>query len=217
MAKNVFAVRGIDASGKPYLVRPSVRRDQLLELVAKLPPCIIGMEACSGAHHWARTFAQFGHTPKLMAPKFVAPYRMQGSRGKNDANDAAAICEAVTRPAMRFVPVKSVNAQVTLTIHRARSGFGEERTATINRLRGLMSEFGEALPLKALTVPRQARTASEALPTWVQRVVDDLLGHVAILDQRIDEYVAQIKQIAATDTASKKLMQLDGIGPVYDR
>lgn len=212
LAKNIFAVHGIDASGKPCLVRPNVRRDQLLDLLAQLPPCVIGMEACSGAHHLARTLLQIGHTPKLMAPKFVAPYRMQGARGKNDANDAAAICEAVTRPNMRFVPVKSVDAQVTLTIHRVRSGFVEERTATINRLRGLMSEFGVVLPLKASTVRRQARAASEALPTWVQRVVEDLLGHITTLDQRIDEYDAQIKQIAVTDTASKRLMQLDGIG-----
>ena len=214
LAKNVFAVHGVDANGKPCLVRPNVRRDQLLDLLAKLPPCVIGMEACSGAHHLARTLEQFGHTPKLMAPKFVAPYRIQGPRGKNDANDAAAICEAVTRPTMRFVPVKSVDAQVTLTIHRVRSGFVEERTATINRLRGLMSEFGVVLPPKATTVRRQARIASEALPTWVQRVVEDLLGHIATLDQRIDEYDAQIRQIAATDTASQRLMQLDGIGPV---
>jgi transposase len=179
LAKNVFAVHGVDANGKPCLVRPAVRRDQLLDLLAKLPPCVIGMEACSGAHHLARTLVQFGHTPKLMAPKFVAPYRIQGPRGKNDANDAAAICEAVTRPMMRFVPVKSVDAQVTLTIHRVRSGFVEERTATINRLRGLMSEFGVVLALKAMTVRRQARIASEKLPTWVQRVVGDLLAHIA--------------------------------------
>lgn len=214
LAKNIFAVHGVDANGKPCLVRPNVRRDQLLDLLAQLPPCVIGMEACSGAHHLARNLVQFGHTPKLMAPKFVAPYRMQGSRGKNDANDAAAVCEAVTRPTMRFVPVKSVDAQVTLTIHRVRSGFVEERTATINRLRGLMSEFGVVLPLKAATVRRQARMASETLPTWVQRVVEDLLGHIATLDQRIDEYDAHIRQIAATDTASQRLMQLDGIGPV---
>jgi len=96
-------------TAKRALVRPSVRREQLLELVATLTPCVIGMEACSGAHHWARAFGALGHTPKLMAPKFVAPYRMAGRRGKNDAADAAAICEAVQRPSMRFVPIKSVD------------------------------------------------------------------------------------------------------------
>lgn len=94
LAKNIFAVHGVDEFGKVALVRPAVKRDQLLELIATMPPCVIGMESCSGAHHWARAFIPFGHTPKLMAPKFVAPYRMSGRRGKNDAADAAAICEA---------------------------------------------------------------------------------------------------------------------------
>ena len=103
LAKNVFAVHGVDECGKPALVRPNVKRDALLELIAKLPACLIGMEACSGAHHWAREFAKFGHTPRLMAPKFVAPYRLSGKKGKNDAAEAAAICEAVRRPNLRCV------------------------------------------------------------------------------------------------------------------
>ena len=94
LAKNVFAVHGINEAGKPELVRPSVARAKLQELVALLPPCVIGMEACSGAHHWARLFEQHGHSVKLIAPKFVVPYRLSGKRGKNDAADAAAICEA---------------------------------------------------------------------------------------------------------------------------
>ena len=108
LAKNVFVVHGVEETGKPALVRPEVPRAKLLELVANLPPGLIGVEACSGAHHWAREFAKFGHTVRLMAPKFVTPYRMSGKRGKNDAADAAAIAEAVTRPNMRFVPVKSI-------------------------------------------------------------------------------------------------------------
>jgi transposase len=107
LAKNVFAVHGVDKAGKAVLMRPEVPRAKLVELIANVPPCLIGMEACSGAHHWAREFAKFGHTVRMMAPKFVVPYRMSGKRGKNDAADAAAICEAVTRPHMRFVPVNS--------------------------------------------------------------------------------------------------------------
>mgnify|MGYP000882813569 FL=1 len=127
LAKNVFALHGVDQSGKAVFIKPKVARGQLLEMVAHLPPCLIGMEACSGAHYWAREFSQFGHTVKLMAPKFVAPYRMSGKRGKNDAADAAAICEAVTRPNMRFVPVKDVDQQAILCLHRTRQGFIEER------------------------------------------------------------------------------------------
>src|SRR6187549_1646666 len=142
LAKNVFAVHGVDGHGKAVLVRPAVQRAKLHELVASLPGCTIGMEACSGAHHWARLFKQHGHTVRLMAPKFVSPYRMSGVRGKNDAADAAAICEAVQRANMRFVPVKTIEQQSGLMVHRARQGFVEQRTATLNRIRGLLSELG---------------------------------------------------------------------------
>src|SRR5687768_17168638 len=159
LAKNVFAVHGVDEHGKPALVRASVPRAKLHALIASLPPCTIGMEACSGAHHWARLFAALGHTVRLMAPKFVTPYRLSGKRGKTDAADAAAICEALQRPNMRFVPVKSLEQQATLTLHRVRQGFVEQRTALINRIRGLLSEFGIVMPLKASTVRHQAAAA----------------------------------------------------------
>lgn len=137
LAKNVFAVHGVNEAGKAALVRPAVPRDKLHALIAALPPCLIGMEACSGAHHWARLFQAAGHTVRLIAPKFVTPYRMTGKRGKNDA---AAICEAVQRPHMRFVPIKNLEQQSRLMVHRARQGFVEQRTATLNRIRGLLSE-----------------------------------------------------------------------------
>ena len=146
LAKNVFALHGVNAGGAVVLRHPKVVRAKLHELVAALPPCTIGVEACSGAHHWARLFAVHGHTVKLMAPKLVAPYRMSGKRGKNDAADAAAICEAVQQPNMRFVRVKSVDQQSRLMVHRARQGYVQARTATINRIRGLLSEFGIVLP-----------------------------------------------------------------------
>jgi transposase len=114
LAKNVFAVHGVNEAGRAELVKPKVSRDQLLPLMANLPPCVIGIEACTGAHHWARLFRQFGHTVRLIAPKFVTPYRMSGKRGKNDAADAAAICEAVTRPQMRFVPIKDEHSKPAL-------------------------------------------------------------------------------------------------------
>ena len=150
LAKNVFSVHGVDGAGR-VVVRRTVRRDQLERVVAGLSPCVIGMEACSGAHEWARRFERHGHTVRLMAPKFVTPYR---KGGKNDGNDAEAICEAVSRPSMRFVPVKSAEQQALLALHRVRQGFVVERTAAINRLRGLMAEFGVVLPLRAVTVRR---------------------------------------------------------------
>jgi transposase len=213
LAKNVFAVHGVDASGRQALVRPAVSRAKLLELVASLPPCVVGMEACSGAHHWARLFAAHGHTVRLMAPKFVTPYRMSGRAGKNDAADAAAICEAVQRPSMRFVPVKSIEQQSLLLVHRARQGFVEQRTATLNRIRGLLSEFGIVLPLKAATVRREALLRLEDMPGWTNTVVGDLLSEVSRLDERIAQYDGYIKQQAARDPAAQRLMRLPGIGP----
>lgn len=213
LAKNVFAVHGINEAGKPELVRPSVPRARLHELIASLPPCTVAMEACSGAHHWARLFAVHGHTIRLIAPKFVAPYRMSGARGKNDAADAAAICEAVQRPAMRFVPVKSIDQQARLMVHRARQGYVEARTACINRLRGLLSELGIVLPLKAATVRRQAGAALEDLPGWANTVIGDLLSELHRLDERIAQYDGHIQAIAREDERARQLMQLSGVGP----
>jgi len=214
LAKNVFAVHGVDDNGKAVLVKPKVTRDKLLELVAQLPPCLIGMEACSGAHHWARLFRQHGHTVKLMAPKFVTPYRMSGKRGKNDAADASAICEAVTRPHMRFVPIKEEHQQIILCLHRTRNGFVEERTATYNRLRGLISEFGIVLPQKVTCLRRDIGEHLEDLPGYANQCIGDLLGHADALDARIDEYDRIIAKAAKDDARSKRLMERPGIGPI---
>ena len=214
LAKNVFAVHGVDDTGRPALVKPKVSRADLLPLIAQLPPCTIGMEACSGAHHWARQFRQYGHTVKLMAPKFVAPYRMSGRRGKNDAADAAAICEAVTRPAMLFVPVKEEHQQIILCLHRTRQGFVEERTASYNRLRGLIAEFGIVLPQKVTCLRHEIGKHLEDLPGYANLCVSDLLAHAADLDAKIAEYDRVIAQAARDDARSKRLMKLPGIGPV---
>jgi transposase len=213
LAKSVFAVHGVNEAGKAELVRPSVARAKLLELIAALPPCVVGMEACTGAHHWARLFVSHGHTVRLMAPKFVAPYRLSGKRGKNDAADAAAICEAVQRPNMRFVPIKSVEQQARLMVHRARQGFVEQRTATLNRIRGLLSELGIVLPLKAATVRRQAAQVLEELPGRANLVIGDLLSEVHRLDERIEQYDGQIAQMARDDDRASQLMSLGGVGP----
>ena len=126
LAKNVFAVHGVNLGGTVLLRQPKVGRAKLLPLIAGLPPTVIGMEASSGAHYWARQFQAHGHMVRLMAPKLVTPYRMTGKRGKNDAADAAAICEAMQRPNMRFVPIKTEDQQARLMVHRARQGFVTE-------------------------------------------------------------------------------------------
>ena len=211
LAKSVFALHGVDESGKAALVAPKVPRDKLLEKMAALPPCTVGMEACSGAHHWARQLQALGHTVRLMAPKLVAPYRMSGKRGKNDAADAAAICEAVQRPNMRFVPIKSLEQQAWLAVHRMRQAYVEQRTATINRIRGLLSEFGYVLPLKAETVRQQAGACLEDLPGWANIVIGDALSELHRLDERVAMYDRHIAQIAKEDARAQQLMQLCGV------
>ena len=210
LAKNVFSLHAVDGRGVVVL-RKTVSRARLTAVVAQLPPCVIGLEACSGAHEWARRFAQHGHTVKLMAPKFVAPYRKSG---KNDHNDAEAICEAVGRPSMRFVPVKSVEQQAVLMLHRVRLGFVEERTATINRIRGLLAEFGVVLAQRVVEVRRGAAATLDHLPAMAQRALRDLLTHVHVLDERIGEYERELEQHARQDERAERIRQLSGIGPI---
>src|SRR5229473_5990494 len=189
LAKRVFALHGVAGAGRVGL-RKTVRREQLMESVAALPPCLIGMEACSGAHEWARRFQELGHTVRLMAPVFVAPYRKSG---KNDGNDAEAICEAVSRPNMRFVPVKSAEQQAILALHRVRQGWIGERTATINRIRALLTEFGVVLPNRPQHVRRGAMAAAEGLPALARRALEDLRSHLGTLDERIGAYDRELQ------------------------
>ena len=208
LAKSVFSLHGVDGAGR-VMLRRTVRRDQLIQTVAALSPCLIGMEACSGAHEWGRRFQGLGHTVKLMAPKFVVPYRKSG---KNDGNDAEAICEAVMRPNMRFVPVKSAEQQALLVLHRVRQGFIVERTATINRMRGVLCEFGVVLPLRSKTVRRQAAQAAEAVPELARRAIADLLEQLRLLDERIDGYDREIEAQARLSEPAQRLMKIRGIG-----
>jgi len=142
LAKNVFQVHGADARGRAVL-RKQLRRDQLIPFFSNLPVCVIGIEACGGSHHWGRRLQALGHTVRLMAPQFVKAY-VKGN--KTDAADAEAICEAVSRPSMRFVPLKTVDQQATLALHRVRQGFVKARTAQANQIRGLLGELGLIVP-----------------------------------------------------------------------
>ena len=210
LAKNTFSVHGVDGKGA-VIVRRTISRGQLPELVAQLPPCLIGMEACSGAHEWARRFGGFGYTVKLMSPKFVAPYRKSG---KNDGNDAEAICEAVTRPNMRFVPVKSVERQANLGLHRVRQGFIEERTGTLNRIRGLIAEFGYVLPNGPEHIRRGIPTLIEALPARVARCVRDLLEHSERLAAKVLEYEREIRLGVRDNELARRAQTRQGVGPI---
>jgi len=151
LAKSVFQLHVVDLTGK-VLLRREVRRAQLMKTIAQLEPCRIGIEACGSAHYWARRFGEHGHQVKIMSPQFVKPYRKSD---KNDRNDAEAICEAVTRPNMRFVAVKSIEQQDMLTLHRVREGLMKERVALINRIRGSLSEYGIVIAKNASNLRRE--------------------------------------------------------------
>lgn len=214
LAKSVFTVHGVDEHGKPAL-RKTVRRSKLLELFAQLPACVVGMEACSGAQHWARELRKLGHQPRIMAAEFVEPYRRGG---KNDTNDAVAICEAVSRPQMRFVPIKSVEPQAVLALLRLRQGLVEERTALANRVRGLLTEYGLVIGVgldrlrKAL--PAMLEDAENALPGIARAVFADAARHLSELDVRISDYDRRIAALARTSEPAQRLMQIEGVGPV---
>ena len=210
LAKRVFALHGVDGVGRTVF-RRTVRREQLAAMIVKLPPCLIGMEACSGAHAWARQFAAMGHDVRLMAPKFVAPYRKSG---KNDGNDAEAICEAARRPNMRFVPVKSEEQQALLALHRVRQGYIEERTAALNRIRAVLAEFGVVLPNSAVHIERGAVGAAERLPHFAKQAVLDLREHLRELDARIAAYDRELQTQAKASEAAQRLMQIRGVGPL---
>ena len=165
LAKNVFVAHGVDQGGKVAL-RKSLKRDQVLPFFANLPPCLIGMEACGSAHYWARKLQELGHTVKLMAPQFVKPYV---KTNKNDAADAEAICEAVARPNMRFVPIKNAEQQAVLSVHRARQGFVKARTAQANQIRGLLAEFG-------IVIPQGIRHIAKQLPDIIEDADNGLPG-----------------------------------------
>lgn len=210
LAKSVFSLHAVDANGRTVL-RKTVRRDKLMQLVATLPPCLIGIEACAGAHEWARRFAAHGHRVGIMMARFVAAYR---KNSKNDGNDAEAICEAVGRPNMRFVPVKTAEQQAILSLHRVRQGFVEQRTATINRVRGLLAEFGIVLPQRADEVRRAAIASAEQLPLLARDAIADLHAHLIYLDGRIAHYERQLVALTRESEPAQRVQTLPGIGPL---
>lgn len=214
LAKNVFQVHGVNERGRAVL-RKQLKRDQVAPFFANLPPCLIGIEACASAHHWARKLQTLGHTVRLMAPQFVKPYVKSN---KNDAADAEAICEAVSRPSMRFVPVKNVEQQSVLSLHRVRQGFVKARTAQANQIRGLLGEYGLVVPQGiayiAQRVPALIEDAQNELPGSFRLLIQRLLDHLKTLQQQVDEIETQIKAWHRASEASQRLEKVPGIGPL---
>jgi transposase len=214
IAKNVVFVHGVDAHGH-VVVTKRLARPKVLPFVAQLPPCLIGMEASGGAHYWAREFTQLGHTVKLMPPQFVKPY-VQSQ--KNDPNDAAGICEAVERPRMRSVPVKSVPQQDMQALHRIRERQIKARTALLNQIRGLLAEYGIVIPQRASQVrhkvPDILEDAENGLTATAREWLQTLAEELQALDQRITATDQHIERLFAADEACQRLAQLAGIGPL---
>jgi transposase len=214
LAKNLFQVHGVNEQSKTVL-RKKLKRADVVNFFAKLLPCLIGMEACGGAHYWARKLGELGHTVKLIAPQFVKPY-VKGY--KNDARDAEAICEAVSRPSMRFVPVKTVEQQAVLSLHRARQSFVTARTAQANQIRGLLSEFGIVIPKGiqhlAHRVPEILEDAENGLSGTSRDLFNQLFNHFRELDRQAKEMEEQIKAWHREHTDSQRLEGIPGIGPI---
>jgi transposase len=214
LAKNVFQVHGVNEHGKAVL-RKTLKRAEVMSFFAKLQPCLIGMEACGSAHFWARKLGELGHMVKLMAPQFVKPYV---KTNKNDARDAEAICEAVARPNMRFVPLKTVEQQGLLGLHRARQGFVAARTGQANQIRGLLSEFGVVIPKGIRNLERRMpeilEDAENGLPATSRELFNRLFGHFRVLDRQVSELELQIKAWHLESTESLRLEAIPGIGPI---
>ena len=214
LAKNVIQIHGVDERGKAVL-RKQLKRAQVASFFATLEPCLIGMEACGSAHHWARKLQGFGHAVRLMAPQFVKPYV---KTNKNDVADAEAICEAVGRPNMRFVPLKTTEQQGVLAVHRARQGFVKARTAQANSIRGLLGEFGIVIPQGmsplAKRVPEILEDGENGLTGSFRQLLQRLMGHLKELDRQVGELEREIQVWHRDNEASCKLAKVPGIGPI---
>ena len=214
LAKNVFQVHGVDERGKAVLGKQLKRKD-VVKFFANLEPCLIGMEACGSAHYWARKLSEFGHTVRLIAPQFVKPYV---KTNKNDRNDAEAICEAVGRPNMCFVPLKTAEQQAVLSVHRARQGFVKARTAQANQIRGLLAEFGIVIPQGIMHIakrlPEILEDGENGLPGMMRQLVRALGEQLKVVGNQVEEMERQIKLWHRDSEPSRTLEAIAGIGPI---
>ncbi|MDO8911793.1 MAG: IS110 family transposase [Phenylobacterium sp.] len=213
IAKSVFQVHGVAADGE-VLIRRQLRRAQLIAFFAKLPPCLIGLEACASAHFWGRELRRLGHKVRLMPPSYVKPYV---KRQKNDAADAEAICEAVTRPTMRFVEVKSPEQQSVMVLHKVRMMLIRQRTQLSNAVRGHMAEFGLVGPIGREGLAgllKIVEAADERLPEEARVCLELLGGQLRLVNQQILETDRRIRTSARATEAGRRLMTIPGVGPL---
>jgi len=214
LAKNVFHVHGIDDSGRT-VVQERVSRRRLSEFIAKMPSCLIGIESCGGSQYWARVFERHGHAVRLMNPKFVTPYVKSN---KNDRNDAEAICEAVTRPNMRFVGRRTIEQQDLQMVHRVRQRLVRERTRLVNQIRGLLQEYGVVLRQGVSQVrsgvPEVLEDAENELTPYGRAIFSELSDELRALDQRVADCDQRIESCCRNSEVCKRLTQVEGIGPI---
>jgi len=212
LAKSSFQLHGIDENGQTVL-KKKLTRKKLSAFIANLPPCLIGLEACGGAHHWVRVFKSFGHTVRMIAPQFVKPYVKSN---KNDAVDAEAICEAVQRPSMRFVPEKSIEQQDMQSIHRIRSQLVGRRTAQGNQVRGLLLEYGVTIP-KGISyirkeIPLILEDAENGLSDLFRELLCELYDEFVHLDARVEAMEQKLHQLSGQNEDCQRLLTIPGIG-----
>jgi transposase len=212
LAKNVFQIHGVDAQGE-VVVRKQLKRSQVLRFFAGIEPCLIGMEACGGAHYWSRELGRLGHSVRMMAPAFVKPYLKSN---KNDRNDAEAICEAVQRPSMRFVQPKTPEQQAVLHLHHGRRLLVGQRVALSNHMRGILSEYGIVMPqgVKVISrrIPQILEDADNDLPMLARHLLAELKAEHDQLIERIERVEQQLKAWHATNPVSQRLAGIPGIG-----
>lgn len=212
LAKQSFQLHGVDAAGQ-VMLKKKLNRNKLSAFIAQLPICLIGIEACSGANYWARVFTRYGHTVRMIAPQFVKPFVKSN---KNDAVDAEAICEAVQRPSMRFVPAKSVEQQDIQSLHRVRSQAVARRTAQSNQIRGLLMEYGIVIP-KGIShvrkeIPCILEDATNELTFIFRELLKELYDEMVHLDERIQRLENKLESICKQNENCQRLLTIPGIG-----
>lgn len=214
LAKNVFRLHGCDESGKSVL-RKQVSRRHLLGFVANLPRCLVAMEACASAHYWAREIEKFGHEVRLIGPRFVKPYV---KANKNDASDAEAICEAASRPSMRFVAVKSAAQQDVQAVHRVRQQLVKMCTALVNQVRGLLAEYGIVMAQGVAHLRRALPLILEDRDNGLSGLMRELLGEIGerlkFIEERLRQYDLRIHRLFRQDERCRRLAEVEGVGPL---